>query len=65
MTAAALLATWRTRDNRYSLRKHPLTPAEYQAVIAYRRSELLELRPAERGKAGVALSLWTPRTDLE
>ena len=65
MTAAGLLALWRARDNRYALRKHLLTPAEYQAVIAYRRFELLELWPAERGKAGVALSLWTPRTDLE
>jgi Fe-S cluster assembly ATPase SufC len=33
--------------------------------VTYRRSELLDLRPAERGKAGVALSLWTPRTDME
>ena len=65
MTAAELLALWRARDNRYALRRVPLTNAEYQSAVAWRRSEMLELRPAERGKAGVALSLWTPRTDLE
>jgi len=64
MKAATLLAIWRSRDNRYAIRKVPLSEAELEAAIAWRRREADDLEADERTRCLTALALWMPRTDV-
>jgi hypothetical protein len=69
MYLAGLLATWDARDGWYLRRTrkdgekrvpYPLSPAERQAVLAWRRQEAMKLDQPERGLALAALREWRP-----
>lgn len=65
MTAQELELLWDQRSTRYAMRRsnslfRPVSDAEYQSIIAWRRKEVEMLPAKERLKALTALAQWQP-----
>ena len=62
MTLAELRALWESRDSRYALWRYSMSEETAASIRDYRRREIDDLPPLDRGKASLAIALWSPPT---